>query len=75
MNLEKIVAGRDGTEIEGCTRGPRGPKNVAGSCTLNFGATDLPHSYFEALHPKVFRATPEVDLESTVWRPGPSKVK
>ena len=27
------------------------------------------------LYPKVFRATPAVDLVSTVWRPGPSKVR
>ena len=39
---------------------------MAGSCALNFGATDLPHSYFEASYPKVFRASPEVDLVSTV---------
>ena len=50
-------------------------KNVAGSCALNFGATDLPHCYFEALYPKLFRAIPEVDLVSTAWRPGPSKVR
>ena len=44
MNLGKIVAGRDGWtggrdgEIEGSTRGPRGPKNGAERHLLLFSA-------------------------------------
>ena len=49
-------------------------KKVLGSCMLNCDATDLPHSYFEPLYPKVFRGTPKVDLVSSVWPPAPSKV-
>ena len=44
-------------------------------CGLNFDATDLPNSSFEPLYPKLFGATPEVDLVSTVWPPGPPKVR
>ena len=32
-------------------------------------------SSFEPLYPKVFRGTPKNDLVSTVWRPGPAKVR
>ena len=45
-------------------------KSSSACCGLTFDATDLPHSSFEPLYPKVFRGTPEVDLVSTVWRPG-----
>ena len=38
-------------------------------------ATDLPHSSFEPLYPKLFGATPEVDLVSTVWPPDLPKVR
>ena len=48
-------------------------KNLSATCKLNFDANDLPHSQFEPLYPKVFRGTPEVDLLSTIWRPGPSR--
>ena len=41
-------------------------------CGLNFNSTDLSHSLFEPLYPKVFRGSPEVDLESTVLPPGPN---
>ena len=44
-------------------------------CGLNFDATDLPHSSFEPLYPKLFRGTPEVDLVSTVWPPDLPKVR
>ena len=44
-------------------------KNVAGSCALNFDATDL--LQFEPSYPQVFRGRSEVDLLSTVLRPGP----
>ena len=37
-------------------------------------ATDLPHSLFEPLHPKVFRGTLKGDLVSFRRRPVPSKV-
>ena len=40
----------------------RPQKKVSGSCTLNFDATDLQHSQFEPLQPKVFRGTLKVDL-------------
>ena len=43
-----------------------GTSNSSANSALNFGATDLPHSWFEALYPKVFRGAPEVDLVSTV---------
>ena len=35
----------------------------------------MPLSLFEPSYPKVFRGKPEVDLVSTVWRPGPSYVR
>ena len=53
----------------------RRKKNVAGSCALNFDAGDLPHSLFELSYPQVSKGRPEVDLVSTVCRPGPSKVR
>ena len=40
-------------------------KNVAGLCALSL----------KRYIPKSFRAIPEVDLVSNVWRPGPSKVR
>ena len=42
---------------------------------LNFDDTDLPHSSFEPLYPKLFRGTLEVDLVSTVWPPDLPKVR
>ena len=48
---------------------------LPGCCGLNFDATDLPHSSFEPLYPKLFRGTPEVDLVSTVWPPDLPKVR
>ena len=56
------------------TKFHRGPRFV-GSCTLNFDATDLPHSSFEPLYPKLFGGNPEVDLVSTVWPPDLPKVR
>ena len=53
----------------------RRKKNVAGSCALNFDAGDLPHSLLELSYPQVSKGRPEVDLVSTVCRPGPSKVR
>ena len=50
-------------------------KNVAGSCALNFDATDLPHSLLEPSYPTVFRGRPEVPLVSTVCHPGSSRVR
>ena len=44
-------------------------------CGLNFNATDLPHSSFEPLYPKLFRGTPIVDLGPIVWHTAPSKVR
>ena len=35
---------------------------VSACCELNFDATMLPHSSFEALCPKLFRGAPKVDL-------------
>ena len=32
------------------------------------------HSSFEPLYRNLFMGSPEVDLVSTVWRPGPSKL-
>ena len=49
-------------------------KTLAAYCELNFDATDLPHSQFEPLYPKVFRVTLKVDLVSSVWPPAPSKL-
>ena len=51
-------------------------KKISGSCTLNFDATNLPHSRFELLYPKVFRGTLKVErVSSTSARPpAPSKV-
>ena len=54
---------------------PYPPKKILGSCNHNFDATDLPHSSFEPLYPKLFRGTPEVDLVSTVWPPDLPKVR
>ena len=48
---------------------------LPGCCGLNFDATDLPHSSFEPLYPKLFRGRPEVDLVSTVWPPDLPKVR
>ena len=50
-------------------------KNSSACCGLNFDATDLPHSSFEPLYPKLFRGTPEVDLVSTVWPSDLPKVR
>ena len=50
-------------------------KKPSACCGLNFDATDLPHSSFEPLYPKLFRGTPEVDLVSTVWPPDLPKVR
>ena len=57
--------------------GGRGFKEeVVSLCeTFNFDATNLPNSYFEPLYPKVFRGTQEVDLESIVCPPHPTKVR
>ena len=44
-------------------------------CGLNFDPTNLPNSSFEPLYPKLFGATPEVDLVSTVWPPDLPKVR
>ena len=38
------------------------PYKVSACCELNFDATMLPHSSFEALCPKHFRGAPKVDL-------------
>ena len=43
--------------------------------SLNFDATDFPHSPFEWSYPKVFKVRPEIDLVSPVVRPGPSRVR
>ena len=48
---------------------------LSACCRLNFDATDLPHTLFELLYPKVFRVTPKVDLESIACLPGPLKVR
>ena len=48
---------------------------LSACCRLNFNATDLPHTQFEPLYPKVFRGPPKVDLESIVCPPGPPKVR
>ena len=37
-------------------------RKAAGSCTLNFDATNLPHSSFEPLYPEDFRGAPNVDV-------------
>ena len=50
-------------------------KKLPACCGLNFDATNLPNSSFEPLYPKLFRGNPEVDLVSTVWPPGPPKVR
>ena len=50
-------------------------KNSSACCGLTFDATDLIHSSFEPLYPKVFRGTPWVDLVSIVWPPDLSKVR
>ena len=34
-------------------------RKAAGSCTLNFDATDLPHSSFEPLYPKLVKNNPK----------------
>ena len=45
----------------------RASKKVSMSCVLICDATDLKHSPFGPLYPKVFRGTPDVDLVSN-WR-------
>merc|ERR1712115_662496 len=39
---------------------PLGKKKPSACCGLNFDATDLPHSSFEPLYPKLFRGTQNI---------------
>ena len=50
-------------------------KTLGAYCELNFDATDLPHSYFEPLYPKVFKVGLKVDLVPIVGQTGPPKVR
>ena len=42
---------------------------VEDDCQVNL------HYYFEPLYPKLVKNNPTPDLVSTIWRPGPSKVR
>ena len=50
-------------------------KTLAAYCELNFDATDLPHSLFEPLYPKLSMGTLKVDLVPLVWHPALHKVR